>query len=59
MLCYCLKCGKNTESKNPKRMRTKNGRLILLSTIIRWLARGKIPILGSISLVNTYFKSIN
>ena len=26
---------KNIESKNPKRMRTKNGRLKLLSTIIR------------------------
>ena len=31
MLLYCLKCGKNTESKNPKVARTKNGRIILLS----------------------------
>ena len=30
MLPYCLKCRKNTE-KNPKVLRTKNGRRILLS----------------------------
>ena len=28
---YCLKCGKNTESKNRKVARRKNGRIILLS----------------------------
>ena len=31
MLSYCLKCRKNTQSKNPKVVRTKNGRRILLS----------------------------
>ena len=31
MLSYCLKCRKNTESKNPKLVRTKNGRIMLLS----------------------------
>ena len=31
MLSNCLKCRKNTESKNPKVGRTKNGRIILLS----------------------------
>ena len=31
MLSYCLKCRKNTESKNPKVERTKNGRIMLLS----------------------------
>ena len=31
MLSYCLKSRKNTESKNPKVVRTKNGRIILLS----------------------------
>ena len=31
MLSYCLKCRKNTESKNPKVLRTKNGRIMLLS----------------------------
>ena len=31
MLSYCSKCIKNTESKNPKVARTKNGRLMLLS----------------------------
>ena len=31
MLSYCLKCRKNTESKNPKVARTKNGRTTILS----------------------------
>ena len=31
MLSYCLECRKNTESKNPKVERTKNGRIMLLS----------------------------
>ena len=31
MLSYCLKCRKNTASKNPEVAKTKNGRIILLS----------------------------
>ena len=31
MLSHCLQCRKNTESKNPKATRTKNGRIMLLS----------------------------
>ena len=31
LLYYCLKCRQNTESKNPKVARTKNGRIMLLS----------------------------
>ena len=31
MLSYCLKCRKNTESKNPKFVKKKNGRIMLLS----------------------------
>ena len=31
MLSYCLRCSKNTESKNPKVVTTKNGRTMLLS----------------------------
>ena len=31
MLSYCLKCRKCTESKSPKVVRTKNGRMMLLS----------------------------
>ena len=31
MLSHCLKCRKNTESKNPKVIKTKNGRIMLLS----------------------------
>ena len=35
MLPYCLKCRKNTESKNPKFIRTKSRRLMLLSKWVR------------------------
>ena len=28
MLYYCMKCSKNTESKNPKVVKAKNGRII-------------------------------
>ena len=31
MLSYCLKSRKNTESKNPKAVKTENGRIMLLS----------------------------
>ena len=31
MVSYCLKYSKNTESKNPKVLKTKNGRIMLLS----------------------------
>ena len=31
MLSYRLKCRKNTQSKNPKVVRNKNGRIMLLS----------------------------
>ena len=31
MLSYCLKYRKNTESKNAKAVKTKNGRIMLLS----------------------------
>ena len=31
MLSSCLKCRKNTEIKKPKWLRTKNGRIMLLS----------------------------
>ena len=31
MLSHCLKCRKNTESKDPKIVRTKNGRIMVLS----------------------------
>ena len=31
MLSYCFKCRKNTESKNPKAVKTKNERIMLLS----------------------------
>ena len=31
MLSYCLKCKKNTESINPKVLKTTNGKTIILS----------------------------
>ena len=31
MSLYCLKCRKNTESKNPNFVKTKTGRIMLLS----------------------------
>ena len=31
MLSFCLKCRKNTEKKNLKVLKTKNGRIMLLS----------------------------
>ena len=31
MLSYCLKCRKNTESKSPQAVKTKNGRIMFLS----------------------------
>ena len=31
MLSYCFECRKNTESKNPKLDRIKNGRIMILS----------------------------
>ena len=34
MLSYCLKCRKNTESKNPKVVLTKNGRIMLPSICV-------------------------
>ena len=34
MLSYYLKCRKNIESKNPKVVRTKNGRMMLLNCVV-------------------------
>ena len=38
---YCLKCGKNRESKNPNVAKTENGRIMLLSK--RAVCDSKIP----------------
>ena len=35
MSSYCLKCNKNTDSKNPKVLRTKNGRIMLLTKCVK------------------------
>ena len=40
---YCFKCRKNTESKNPKVTKAKNGRIILLP---------KCPVCDSQNLLN-------
>ena len=34
MLYYYLKCRKNIESKNPKVVRTKNGRMMLSNCVV-------------------------
>ena len=34
MLSYCLKYRKNTESKNSKVLKTKNGRIMILSKCV-------------------------
>ena len=39
MLSYCLKSRKNAESKNPKAVRNKNGRIIFLN-----LLKDKTPV---------------
>ena len=31
MLAYCLKCKKNTESINPRVLKTSNGKIIILA----------------------------
>ena len=31
MLSYCLKCKEKTDTKNPRIVKTKNGRVVLLS----------------------------
>ena len=31
MLSYCLKCRKNTETRHPKVLKTRKGRIMLLS----------------------------
>ena len=36
MLPHCLKCRKNTETKNPKVAKAKNGRIMLLSNFTVW-----------------------
>ena len=69
MLSYCFKCRKNTESKNPNVIRTKNGRIMLLSKCsmcnskkLQFLkeqeARGLLSSLGmSTFFVRSYFVS--
>ena len=34
MSLYCLRCRKNIESKNPKVVKTKNGRMLHLSKCV-------------------------
>ena len=64
MLPHCLMCRKNTESKSPKVVRTKNRRIMSSSKLIKEQeGKGllgnilgiKIPILGDTPLVNALF----
>ena len=71
MLSCCLKCRKNTESKNPKVLRTKNGRIMLLSKCalcnskkLKFLkeqeARGLLSNLIGIKITNlSYLSTLN
>ena len=63
MLSYCLKCRKNTESKNQKAAKTKNGRIMLTSNcavcgskksrfIKEQEAKGLISMIGKIPLLD-------
>ena len=42
MLPYCLKCRKNTESKNPKAVKTKTGRMFLSKCAVRNSKKSKL-----------------
>ena len=60
MKTYCIVCKKDTENKNPKLFKTKNGRIILKSTCsvcnnkkIRFISKNK----GSGSLSNLGIKT--
>ena len=57
MLFYCLKCRKNTEGKNPKVVKAKTGRIILLSkcSVYNWKKSRFLPTLSDIPIVNTSF----
>ena len=72
MLSYCLKCRKNIESKNTKVVKTKNGRIMLLSKCSmsnskKWTflkeqkARGLLSNLTGIKLLilSCYLSTIN
>ena len=53
MLSHCLKCRKNTESRDPKVVRTKNVRIMLLPKCA--VCNSNVPVLNDISKVNTLF----
>ena len=67
-LSYCLKCRRNTKSKNPEIARQKSGRIILLSKFVVYNSkkskylkeqvnwRGvKIPVLSDLAILSTLF----
>ena len=41
MLSYCLKCRKNEESKNPKVVKTKNGRIMFFIKMRKLVCNSK------------------
>ena len=42
MLLYCLKCRENTGGKNPKIVKSKNERIMLLSNCALYCVTGKV-----------------
>ena len=53
MLPYCSKCRKNTESKNPKVVLTKNGRIMPLSICVVCNSEKSIKEQGSSGLLSS------
>ena len=57
MLFHCLKCRKNTESRDPKVVRTKNVRIMLLPKCA--VCNSNVPVLNDISKVNSNVPVLN
>ena len=70
MLSYCFKCRKNTESKNPKVVKTKNGRIKSAvcdckkfefikkqeaKQLLSKLTGVKVPVLSDLTIANILF----
>ena len=65
MFLYCVKCRKNTESKNPKVIRAKNGRIMLLpkcsvcdSKKLKFIKEQEVSVLSSSLRIKTTLSKI-
>ena len=68
--CYCLKCRGKSESKTPEVVKTKNGRIMLLSECELWIskkskfikeqeAKGLLIMVGKIPILGSMNEIIN